>query len=131
MTDQYQTTATITDDKTLILDEALPVSGRVRVTIESLPIAASPADLSGAVETEAEEHQVTWLELFYDLVFVVAVAQLGHRLLARLEIGIVGEFEGSKAREVLVGSESQLDALLAGETDVDDVAPDVPFDFPS
>ncbi len=33
------------------------------------------------VETEAEEHRVTWLELFYDLVFVVAVAQLGHRLL--------------------------------------------------
>ncbi|HSF85572.1 MAG TPA: low temperature requirement protein A [Acidimicrobiia bacterium] len=32
-------------------------------------------------ETEAEEHRVTWLELFYDLVFVVAVAQLGHRLL--------------------------------------------------
>ena len=47
------------------------------------------------------------------------------------EAGIVGEFEGSKAREVLVGSESQLDALLAGETDIDDVAPDVPFDFPS
>lgn len=34
------------------------------------------------VETEAEEHRVTWLELFYDLVFVVAVAQLGQRLLA-------------------------------------------------
>ncbi len=33
-------------------------------------------------ETEAEEHRVTWLELFYDLVFVVAVAQLGQRLLA-------------------------------------------------
>ena len=31
-------------------------------------------------ETEAEQHKVTWLELFYDLVFVVAVAQLGHRL---------------------------------------------------
>ncbi len=31
-------------------------------------------------ETEAERHRVTWLELFYDLVFVVAVANLGHRL---------------------------------------------------
>ncbi|MEL6615516.1 MAG: DNA translocase FtsK, partial [Bacteroidota bacterium] len=61
---------------------------------------------------------------------------VGYTRAARLvdqleEAGIVGEFEGSKAREVLVGSESQLDALLAGKTDVDDVAPDVPFDFPS
>lgn len=31
--------------------------------------------------TEAEHRQATWLELFYDLVFVVAVAALGHRLL--------------------------------------------------
>jgi len=31
-------------------------------------------------ETEAER-SATWLELFYDLVFVVAVANLGHRLL--------------------------------------------------
>ena len=54
------------------------------------------------------------------------------RLVDQLEdAGIVGVFEGSKAREVLVGSESQLDALLAGETNIEDVAPDVPFDFPS
>lgn len=33
------------------------------------------------VEGEAEERKVTWTELFYDLVFVVAVAGLGHRLL--------------------------------------------------
>ncbi|MDH3425279.1 MAG: low temperature requirement protein A [Acidimicrobiia bacterium] len=32
-------------------------------------------------ETEAEHRSATWLELFYDLVFVVAVAALGHRLL--------------------------------------------------
>jgi low temperature requirement protein LtrA len=32
-------------------------------------------------ETEAEHRAATWLELFYDLVFVVAVAALGHRLL--------------------------------------------------
>lgn len=31
--------------------------------------------------TEAEERKVTWTELFYDLVFVVAVAGLGQRLL--------------------------------------------------
>ncbi len=31
--------------------------------------------------TEAEHRAATWLELFYDLVFVVAVAALGHRLL--------------------------------------------------
>ncbi len=33
------------------------------------------------VTTEAEERKVTWTELFYDLVFVVAVAGLGQRLL--------------------------------------------------
>ena len=33
------------------------------------------------VETEAIERRVTWTELFYDLVFVVAVAGLGRRLL--------------------------------------------------
>ncbi len=32
-------------------------------------------------ETEAEERRVTWTELFYDLVFVVAVAGIGERLL--------------------------------------------------
>ena len=32
-------------------------------------------------ETEAAHRSATWLELFYDLVFVVAVAALGHRLL--------------------------------------------------
>ena len=31
--------------------------------------------------TEGEHRSATWLELFYDLVFVVAVAALGHRLL--------------------------------------------------
>jgi low temperature requirement protein LtrA len=33
------------------------------------------------LEVEAGERRVTWTELFYDLVFVVAVARLGHRLL--------------------------------------------------
>jgi low temperature requirement protein LtrA len=33
------------------------------------------------VETEEEERKVTWTELFYDLVFVVAVGGLGQRLL--------------------------------------------------
>jgi low temperature requirement protein LtrA len=34
-------------------------------------------------QTEAEHRSATWLELFYDLVFVVAVAALGHRLLVQ------------------------------------------------
>ena len=33
------------------------------------------------LDVDAEERRVTWTELFYDLVFVVAVAGLGHRLL--------------------------------------------------
>ncbi|MDH5373552.1 MAG: low temperature requirement protein A [Acidimicrobiia bacterium] len=33
------------------------------------------------LEEDSEERKVTWTELFYDLVFVVAVAGLGHRLL--------------------------------------------------
>ncbi|OWY66639.1 low temperature requirement protein A [cyanobacterium TDX16] len=31
-------------------------------------------------ETEAEQRRATWMELFYDLVYVVAVAQLAHNL---------------------------------------------------
>jgi low temperature requirement protein LtrA len=34
-----------------------------------------------AVESEEDsEHRVGWLELFYDLVFVVLIAELAHRL---------------------------------------------------
>ncbi|MCL1588722.1 MAG: low temperature requirement protein A [Actinomycetia bacterium] len=36
---------------------------------------------TAASEGEGEHRSATWLELFYDLVFVVAVAALGHRLL--------------------------------------------------
>jgi len=47
-------------------------------------------------ESEAAEHKVTWLELFYDLVFVVAVAQLGQRLFVNHgwtgSLGYVGLF---------------------------------------
>ena len=44
---------------------------------------------------------------------------VGYRRAARLvdqleDAGIVGSFEGSKARDVLVADEMQLDALLAG-----------------
>ena len=38
------------------------------------------------LETEAEHRAATWTELFYDLVFVVAVAQLSHRLLHDVEV---------------------------------------------
>ncbi|MCP5096267.1 MAG: hypothetical protein GY943_12005 [Chloroflexi bacterium] len=37
MADLYITTATLTNKNTLVLDEALPLVGRVRVTIEELP----------------------------------------------------------------------------------------------
>jgi len=37
-------------------------------------------------ETEAEHRAATWTELFYDLVFVVAVAQLAHRYLHDVEV---------------------------------------------
>ena len=44
MADLYITTATLTNKKNLILDEALPLmSGRVRVTIEELPEAQMAA----------------------------------------------------------------------------------------
>ncbi len=36
MSDSYTTTATLTGNKTLILDESLPLAGRVRVTVEEL-----------------------------------------------------------------------------------------------
>ena len=46
------------------------------------------------LETEAEERTVTWTELFYDLVFVVAVAGLGHRLLEDSTLGGFLSFTG-------------------------------------
>jgi len=44
--------------------------------------------------TEAEHRSATWLELFYDLVFVVAVAALGHRLLVNHSWSGVAAFVG-------------------------------------
>lgn len=42
MSDSYTTTATLSNKKTLILDEPVPlIGGRVRVTIEQLPEALS------------------------------------------------------------------------------------------
>ncbi len=43
---------------------------------------------------ETEERRVTWTELFYDLVFVVAVAGLGHRLLEDSTLGGFLSFTG-------------------------------------
>ncbi|HEX9856545.1 MAG TPA: low temperature requirement protein A [Acidimicrobiia bacterium] len=47
-------------------------------------------------ESEEQHRSATWLELFYDLVFVVAVAALGHRLLLDPDwsgaLGFVGLF---------------------------------------
>lgn len=97
----------------------------------------------GAAGADIEDRD----ELFEDAARVIVRSQqgsvsllqrklsVGYTRAARLvdqleEAGIVGEFEGSKARDVLVANESQLDALLNGETDVEDVAGDVPFDFP-
>jgi low temperature requirement protein LtrA len=45
-------------------------------------------------ESEAEHRGATWLELFYDLVFVVAVAALGHRLLLDPDWGGALAFAG-------------------------------------
>ena len=38
------------------------------------------------------ERKVSWLELFYDLVFVVVIAQLAHDLAAHLSLGGLGAF---------------------------------------
>jgi low temperature requirement protein LtrA len=35
---------------------------------------------------ESEPRHATWLELFYDLVFVVAVSQLAHKLSANVTV---------------------------------------------
>ena len=43
---------------------------------------------------ESEERSATWLELFYDLVFVVAVAELGHHLATHLSVSGLVEFIG-------------------------------------
>ena len=38
------------------------------------------------------QRKATWLELFYDLVFVVVVAQLAHTLVGRVDWGDVGSY---------------------------------------
>ncbi|NND01854.1 MAG: low temperature requirement protein A, partial [Acidimicrobiia bacterium] len=45
-------------------------------------------------QVEGGHRQATWLELFYDLVFVVAVGQLGHRLLEHHDSAGVWAFIG-------------------------------------
>lgn len=43
------------------------------------------------IDEEAEERRATWLELFYDLVFVVAIAQLAHKLNEDVSLsGLIG-----------------------------------------
>jgi low temperature requirement protein LtrA len=46
------------------------------------------------MESAADHRAATWLELFYDLVFVVAVANLGHRLLVDVDAGGILSFVG-------------------------------------
>lgn len=43
-------------------------------------------------ESEATERKATWLELFYDLVFVVVVAELAHRLATEVTWGGIASF---------------------------------------
>jgi low temperature requirement protein LtrA len=43
-------------------------------------------------EEDSEERHATWLELFYDLVFVVVVAQLAHHLKDHLSLQGIAEF---------------------------------------
>ena len=45
-------------------------------------------------EREADERPATWLELFYDLVFVVAVAELGHSLSSHYDLVGLLQFVG-------------------------------------
>ena len=45
-------------------------------------------------ETEAAERHATWMELFYDLVFVVGVANLAQRLLGNPDLGGILAFVG-------------------------------------
>jgi low temperature requirement protein LtrA len=56
------------------------------------PLIASPR-LRTATERDDERH-ATWLELFFDLVFVVAVAQLGHNLEDDHSLGGILAFVG-------------------------------------
>lgn len=45
MADTYETTAVFSDEKTLVLDERLPIAGgRVRITVESLEQVEHPSD---------------------------------------------------------------------------------------
>lgn len=46
-----------------------------------------PPRLRIGAESEHEHRHATWLELFYDLVFVVAVSQVAHNLYADVSIG--------------------------------------------
>ncbi|MGD2183521.1 low temperature requirement protein A [Lusitaniella coriacea] len=52
-----------------------------------------PPRLRVSEENEAEPRHATWLELFYDLVFVVAVSQLAHNL--SKDVSIAGFFSFS------------------------------------
>ena len=93
-----------------------------------LPPMEPESDGPDALSTSEEDRD----ELFEDAARVIVRSQQGSvsllqrklsvgytraaRLVDQLEdAGIVGEFEGSKARQVLVETEIQLDALLSGE----------------
>lgn len=55
-----------------------------------MPDVLQPPRLRAEREESTPRH-ATWLELFYDLVFVVAIAELGHRLSAEVTVaGVLG-----------------------------------------
>lgn len=43
-------------------------------------------------EEEDVERKATWLELFYDLVFVVVIAELAHTLFEHISLAGIGSF---------------------------------------
>lgn len=56
MADTYETTAVFSDEKTLVLDEPLPIAGgRVRITIEPLDRSEPPPDFLGRLQAIHDE----------------------------------------------------------------------------
>ena len=70
-----------------------------------------------------------WFGFIVMALWIVVPLAVGYTRAARIvdqleEAGIVGPFNGTKARDVLVGDEEELDQLLHGDEDGDEPSPD-------
>ena len=103
MTSTYIVTGTISDGKTVTLDEPLPITlGRVRLQVQALPVPASPPDNSSTPDAELSAEELAKLP-----------RGDGRRMLQ----GMRPVWEAQKARGFVPSTVEEVEAWIRAERD--------------